>query len=172
MRCSLETDPMNDLYDSMLEYDAFLFATPVYMGTVNAQMKAFLDRMRPIWVRASSMTGKVGGAIAVGGDRAGGHEPAILDIASFFMTFGVFPVGGVPGGNLGACVWSHDKARAFDESVDEEGLRIVRALALKVAQTASWLAQARRQLGSPSGDADPLGLNPTIAAGLEAEDRA
>jgi len=171
MRCA-EKDIMNDLYDSLLEYDAFLFATPVYMGTMNAQMKAFLDRLRPIWVRAQALTGKVGGVIAVGGDRAGGHEPAILDIVSFLMTFGIYPVGGLHGGNLGACVWSHDKARAFDESVDEEGLRIVRALALKVAGTASWLRQARQTLGSTPAGSDSLALNPVIEAGLKAEDQA
>lgn len=166
MRCS-QDDPMNELYDSLLEYDGFLLATPVYMGTVSAQMKAFLDRLRPVWVNSGALAGRVGGAIAVGGDRSGGHETALLDIVSFFMCFGVFPMGGVPGGNLGACVWSHDKGRAFDESVDEEGLRIVRALARKVAHTASWLKQARLLSTSRPADLEPFSLNDTVATGRD-----
>jgi len=162
LRCS-QKDVMNELYDSLLEHDGFLIATPVYIGTVSGQLKAFLDRLRAVWVRASALTGKAGGAIAVGGDRAGGHEPALLAIASFYLTFGVLPVAGVPGGNLGACVWAPDTTAPFSESSDPEGLRVVRALGLRVAQHAAWLKRARRTLGPILPDVDPLALNPTMA---------
>jgi multimeric flavodoxin WrbA len=68
---------------------------------------------------------KVGIAIAVGGDRAGGQELAIQQIMTFYVLNGVIPVSGGPfGANLGATFWSKDTLK--DVKQDEEGFKTLK----------------------------------------------
>ena len=69
--------------------------------------------------------GKVGMAIAVGGDRIGGQELAIQQIITFYILNGVIPVsGGSFGANLGATFWSRDTLEGVKQ--DEKGFRSLR----------------------------------------------
>ena len=43
----IQQDDMTELYRKMLDADAFLWATPIYMWSPTAQMKLFLDRLFP-----------------------------------------------------------------------------------------------------------------------------
>ncbi|MCL4459031.1 MAG: flavodoxin family protein [Chloroflexi bacterium] len=140
--CSLKDD-MRQIYEPFLEADGYILATPVYMGTVSGQLKVMMDRMRTLWFHADLLANKVGGVLVTGGDRTGGHEPAILAIVGFYMCFGILPVAGIHGGNLGAAIWSKD-ARAVGAAQDEEGMRLCHDLGLKVAKTARLLKQARQ----------------------------
>jgi multimeric flavodoxin WrbA len=123
----IQKDDISELYPIMESADAWLLATPVYQGTVSAQLKALLDRCRAIVARnPDALKNKVGAAIAVGGDRAGGQEPAMLAVHAFYLANKMLPVSGGPfGSNLGASIWSHDK-RAQGAAADEEGLRTMR----------------------------------------------
>jgi multimeric flavodoxin WrbA len=72
-------------------------------------------------------------AIAVGGDRAGGQELAILQIITFYVLNGAIPVsGGAFGANLGAAFWSKDRLRDVEQ--DEEGFRSLRKTVTKFAE--------------------------------------
>jgi multimeric flavodoxin WrbA len=108
--CVFEDD-VAEMYPSMEAADAWLLGTPVYQGTVSGQLKAVLDRCRAIVARdVDALKDKVGAAVAVGGDRVGGQEPAIMAIHAFYLANKMIPVSGGPfGSNLGGTVWSHDK---------------------------------------------------------------
>ena len=116
-------DDMNTLYSLLEEASAYVFATPVYNGNVSGQMKTLMDRCRALLSRNHKVFRyKPVIAVAVGGDRVGGQEPAIQQITSFFVMNGGVPVsGGTFGANLGATFWSKDSLEGVLE--DEEGFR-------------------------------------------------
>lgn len=69
-----------------------------------------------------ALKGKLGMGIAVGGDRMGGQEIALMQIHAFFILNGVIPVsGGSFGANLGATFWSKDTKEGVKK--DEEGFK-------------------------------------------------
>ncbi|MCG2827895.1 flavodoxin family protein [Methanothermobacter sp. K4] len=120
--CVLKDD-MYPLYDLLRGAHGIIIATPVYNGGVSAQVKAIMDRCRALGAEDyDSLRGKVGMGIAVGGDRCGGQEPALMQIHTFYILNGVIPVsGGSFGANLGACLWSRDSLEGVKE--DSYGLK-------------------------------------------------
>jgi multimeric flavodoxin WrbA len=123
--CKLRDD-MYLLYPLFTKCNGIIMATPVYNGGVSAQIKTVMDRCRALVAADNKVfRHKVGMAVAVGGDRAGGQELAIQQITTFFMLNGILPVsGGFFGANLGAAFWSKDSLRGVKE--DEEGFRSLR----------------------------------------------
>jgi multimeric flavodoxin WrbA len=119
-------DDMYEVYPHLREADGIVFATPVYNGALSAQTKAVMDRCRALVAADFDFfRGKMGMAIAVGGDRMGGQELAISQIITFYVLNGVIPVGGGSfGANLGATFWSKDTLEGVKE--DEEGFRSLR----------------------------------------------
>lgn len=93
---------------------------------MSGQLKAVLDRCRALVARNPDVfKNKVGAAIAVGGDRVGGQEPAIMAIHAFYLANKMIPVSGGPfGANLGGTVWSRDK-KAEGAAADEVGMKTV-----------------------------------------------
>ena len=92
--CSI-SDSMDDLYLKLLEADGFVIGTPVYCGTISAQLKCMMDRCRAVG-RAKAgevFQHKVGGGIAVGACRSGGQDNALKDIIYYFILLGIYPVG-------------------------------------------------------------------------------
>lgn len=131
--CKLKDD-MYTLYPSLRNAEGLVIATPVYNGGISAQTKAVMDRCRALFAAdKNAFRRKVGMAIAVGGDRAGGQELAIQQIITFYVLNGVIPVsGGAFGANLGATFWSKDTLR--DVKQDEEGFRSLRKTVTKFAE--------------------------------------
>ncbi len=106
-------DDMTELYDKLIEADAFVFASPVYVMNVTPQMSAFFSRMRPLHaVKGGKLKDKVATAIAVGGTRHGGQEQTVGAIVNACLTRGIVYVGGEPGFYSGAMAWSEDKGAA------------------------------------------------------------
>jgi len=119
-------DDMQALYPKLGEARGIIMATPVYNGGVSAQTKTIMDRCRPlVAANRNFFRGKIGMAIAVGGDRNGGQELALSQILSFYILNGMTPVsGGFFGANLGATFWSRDTLEGVKE--DDEGFRSLR----------------------------------------------
>mgnify|MGYP006298533251 FL=1 len=139
--CVFEDD-VAKMYPSMEEADAWILGTPVYQGTVSGQLKAVLDRCRAIVARdIDALKDKVGAAIAVGGDRIGGQEPAIEALHAFFLANKMIPVSGGPfGANLGGTIWSRDKGAEGAEA-DEVGMEGVRATVTRLIEVTTALRQ-------------------------------
>jgi multimeric flavodoxin WrbA len=116
-------DDMYELYPLLKEARGIIVATPVYMGGVSAQTKIIMDSCRALLAADRNVfRGKVGMAIAVGGDRVGGQELAIQQAITFFVINGITPIsGGSFGANLGATFWSKDTLEDVRE--DKEGFR-------------------------------------------------
>ncbi len=133
--CAIKDD-MHELYRLLEDARGIVIATPVYNGGVSAQIKAVMDRCRALVAKDYDFfRGKVGMAIAVGGDRIGGQELAIQQIITFYILNGVIPVsGGSFGANLGATFWSRDTLEGVRE--DEEGFRSLRKTVKRFAEIA------------------------------------
>ncbi len=124
-QCIIQDD-MHSLYSLLKPAKGIVVATPIYNGGISAQLKAVMDRCRAlVSADRDCFRYKVGMAIAVGGDRAGGQELGILQIVTFFLINGVIPVsGGAFGANLGAAFWSKDTLEGVKK--DREGFRVLK----------------------------------------------
>jgi multimeric flavodoxin WrbA len=133
-------DDVQELYVLLTEADGLIIASPVYNGGVSAQIKGIMDRTRaPVAADKNFFKGKVGMGIAVGGDRAGGQELALMQIHTFYILNGMIPVsGGFFGANLGATFWSKDTLEGVKQ--DEEGFK---SLKKTVKRFAEYLTEYR-----------------------------
>jgi multimeric flavodoxin WrbA len=141
-------DDMQELYVLLTEAKGIILATPVYNGGVSAQIKAVMDRCRAaVAADKNFFKGKVGMGMAVGGDRAGGQELALMQIHTFYILNGMVPVsGGFFGANLGATLWSKDTLDGVKQ--DEEGFR---SLKKTVKHFAEVLAESDGKGGKHRG---------------------
>lgn len=147
-------DDMYQLYPLIREAEGFVLATPVYNGSMSAQMKIAIDRTRAtLAAEPRSLRRKPGMAIAVGGDRMGGQELAVQQIHTFYILNGMIPVsGGFFGANLGATFWSRDTLEGAME--DEEGMRSLRKTVRRFAETLNWLGEVEKATAK-ANDAEP-----------------
>lgn len=90
--CPLNDD-MNEIYKILENSDAIIVTSPVFFGSISAQLKALFDRTILLRRNGFLLKGKVGGAIAVGGSRNGGQEFAIQAIHSWMHIHGMVVVG-------------------------------------------------------------------------------
>jgi multimeric flavodoxin WrbA len=113
----INKDDMFEVYDLFRKADGIIMASPMYNGSISAQIKAVMDRCRALGAEDVDMLqGKIGMSIAVGGDRVGGQELAIQQINTFYILSGIIPVSGGPfGANLGGVFWSQDTLEGVKE---------------------------------------------------------
>ncbi len=132
-QCVLQDD-MQELYVLLTKASGIILATPVYNGGVSAQIKAVMDRTRAAVASDENIfKGKIGMGIAVGGDRAGGQELALMQIHTFYILNGMIPVsGGYFGANAGATFWSKDTLESVMQ--DEEGFRSLKKTLKRFAE--------------------------------------
>ncbi len=122
----VQKDAMAALYPLLQAATGIVIASPVYNGGVSAQTKAVMDRCRALAAAGDHVfRGKIGMALAVGGDRIGGQELTLQQIIAFYLIHGIRPVsGGAFGANLGASFWSKDTLDGV--KTDDEGFRSLR----------------------------------------------
>lgn len=115
-----------------------LVATPVYFSSVSALCKAFLDRWmayRKNW----DLRDKVGGAIAVAGNRNGGQELALQTIHAVMLGQDMIVVAdGKPHSRLGGSAISGGEGGV---AKDEQGMATVKGVGRRVAEVALKLAK-------------------------------
>ncbi|MGE5483466.1 MAG: flavodoxin family protein [Ignavibacteriales bacterium] len=106
--CRIDDD-FHAIYREVLASDGIIIASPVYVGTVSAQLKAFMERFRAGSIGAlfhgmrDPLRDKVGGALCVGIHPYGGQEFALQSIINFFLAEEMIVVGGdTPNAYFGA----------------------------------------------------------------------
>ncbi len=84
--------------EDLLEYDAIVMGSPVYYGTMAAELKQLIDDS----VRFhGQLDGKVGGAFASSGGPGGGNETTVLDLLKALMIHGMVVKGMYSGDHYG-----------------------------------------------------------------------
>ena len=137
--CAVD-DSMTELYPLLSEADGIVMGSPVYFGTINAQLKCMMDRCRPLGRAGKLLQHKVGGAVTVGACRSGGQDNAVKDIVYFFMLAGIYPVGLIKQLQIGAMglAWRpaaimDDKWKADHLGRDVQGLEEAHDIGRRVA---------------------------------------
>lgn len=109
-------------------------ATPVYFGSMTSQCKAFLDRCVMFRRNGFLLRDKIGGVIAVGGERNGGQEITIQTVHAAMLVQDMILVGdGKPTSHFGGTMWS-DCPEGIEN--DDTGLKTVQSLGRRVAEVA------------------------------------
>ena len=109
-------------------------ATPVYLGSMTSQCKAFLDRCVMFRRNGFLLRDKVGGVIAVGGARNGGQELTIQSVHAAMLVQDMVVVSeGKPTSHYGATLWS---GHPDGIKKDTFGLETARNLGKRVAEVA------------------------------------
>ncbi len=130
--CSIKDDFINlipGLNDNDLK--GLIIASPVYMGSITSQCKAFLDRMVMFRRNGFLLRNKVGAGLTVGGSRNGGQEIAIQVIhAALFINDFVIVSDGPGAAHFGGTLWNSDG----NYKNDEYGLITVRNLGKRVGE--------------------------------------
>ena len=90
-RC-VQKDDFEAVRAKIVAADALILASPNYLFSVSAQLKAFLDRCCGI-VHLLDFRGKYGAAVVTSG--GGGDEPIVDYLQRFLLMTGIHPVGGV-----------------------------------------------------------------------------
>ncbi len=115
--------------------------SPVYMGTMSSLCKVFLERCLVHRKNNYALSGKVAGAIAVGGARHGGQERTLQDIHAGLICHEMVIVGeSRPTSHCGGTLWNNWKD---DISQDEVGMATVKNLGKRMAEVALRLSAAK-----------------------------
>lgn len=140
--CPTYKDDMQEIYEAMVWADGMIIGTPVYWGSVSAQMKAVLDRTMPFCHYSSTFKGelshKVVGAIAMAFDRNGGQEYAIQTVHNWALVQDMIVVGSGPGTPC-VCYYGGTGYSMPSDAVDfvkkdGQGLKSCRGTGMRVAE--------------------------------------
>ncbi len=127
MRCVIEDDPFNELFAKMIEADAVILGSPVYVADVSAEMKGLIDRACLVSrANENPLKRKIGAAV-LAVRRAGAIHA--FDTINHFFTISEMIV-------VGSSYWNLAYGREAGEVVkDAEGMGTMTTLGENMA----WL---------------------------------
>ncbi|HEY3396831.1 MAG TPA: flavodoxin family protein [Armatimonadota bacterium] len=120
--------------EDLLEFDAIILGSPVYYGTMAAEVKRLLDDTIGFHGR---LAGKVGAAFATCGVFGGGVETTVLALLQAMLVHGMVIQGDAHGPHFGAVA-----VGAPDEKAAQEGEKLGRRTAALARQICGELPPA------------------------------
>ncbi|KPK77251.1 MAG: flavodoxin [Phycisphaerae bacterium SM23_30] len=82
----------------LLDYDGIIMGSPVYYGTMAAEMKNLIDESVSYH---GKLAGKVGGAFASSANVGGGNETTVMDLIKVELIHGMIVPGSAEGDHYG-----------------------------------------------------------------------
>ena len=82
----------------LLDYDGIIMGSPVYYGTMAAEMKNLIDESVSYH---GKLAGKVGGAFASSANVGGGNETTVMDLIKVELIHGMLVPGSAEGDHYG-----------------------------------------------------------------------
>jgi multimeric flavodoxin WrbA len=143
LKCKQEDD-LNSLIPTLIDkYIAgIIIGTPVYLGTMTSQCKAFLDRSVLFRRNGFIFRNKVGGVLAIGGVRNGGQELTIQAVQAALMCHHMICVSdGLNTCHFGATLFSGGQGGL---DADAFGLQTAHNHGRRVAQVALLLDNSKK----------------------------
>lgn len=135
--CHEKDAGLKEACDALEGAAAVVLGSPVYFGTVSAQLKALWDKTRGIRTRRS-LVGRPAAAVSVGAARFGGQETTVKALHDMLLIQGMSIVGEGLGdadaGHQGVCA---QKPAAEDSYALERAAILGRRLAQEVEKAAS-----------------------------------
>jgi len=135
LKCKQEDD-FNSLIPALSDEEiaGIIIGTPVYLGTMTSQCKAFLDRSVLFRRNGFIFRNKVGAVLTVGGVRNGGQELTIQAVQAALMCHDMVCVSdGFNTCHFGATLFSGGEGEGGIEA-DEFGIQTATNLGRRVAQ--------------------------------------
>lgn len=131
---------LGEALDLLRRADGILIGTPVYFGTVSAQLKAFWDKTRYLR-KNKDLLNTVGGVVTVGASRFGGQEMAIQAVIHMMLIQGMTVVG--DGQSDFDC--GHFGGPAQKPAVEDDfGLKRARITMLRIVEVAEATKSLRK----------------------------
>jgi NAD(P)H dehydrogenase (quinone) len=115
--------------DILLNFDAIAIGSPVYYGTMAAEVKEMIDESVK---HHGKLVGKAGGAFASSGGPGGGNETTVLDIVKALLIHGMIVQGDAEGDHYGPIAVgapderSRNECRRFGRRLAELAVRLAR----------------------------------------------
>lgn len=79
---------LETIYQMCQEADGIIFGSPVYFGSMSAQLKAFFDKTRDLRGK-KALVGKIACAVSVGATKYGGQQSTLRAIQDCCMVLGM-----------------------------------------------------------------------------------
>lgn len=132
----VEGQRQNDKLATRLdEFDAIIFSTPTYMGSVSGQLKSFFDAMAPGWF-TQKWRDKIAGGFTASSRAAGDKAGAFTAISAFVMQIGMIWVGTGAGFqenlNTNGFYFGPDATASTPEQLTESDLATAKHLGTRV----------------------------------------
>lgn len=83
---------LEEAFKKIKQADAVILASPVYFGTISAQLKSFFDKSRKIRAE-KGLYNKIGAGITTGTTKYGGQETTIKALHDIMLVHGMMVVG-------------------------------------------------------------------------------
>ena len=96
----------------LLDYDGIIMGSPVYYGTMAAELKKLIDESV---AHHGKLAGKIGGAFASSANIGGGNETTIMDLIKALLIHGMIVPGSAEGDHYGAVAIGEPDDRAKTE---------------------------------------------------------
>ena len=125
-------------YQLLAEADGLLVGSPVYFGTVSAQLKSFWDMTRSLR-QEQSLLNTVGGALAIGASRFGGQETTLKAIHDMMLVQGMIVVGDGDSESDSGHQGAAGKIMVADDNEAQERAEIIGRRVAKLAKITSEL---------------------------------
>lgn len=130
---------LEEIFNELRRADGIILGSPVYFGTLTAQMKAFWDKTRALR-KDKALVDVVGAAVTNGASRFGGQESTARALHEIMYTHGMTVVGSSfyadGAGHQAACA----QKPAYD---DYNAIKCTRILAKRVLAVARATAELR-----------------------------
>lgn len=131
---------LEEAFAKLAGADGIIMGSPVYFGTVSAQIKGFWDKSRRLRA-AHALLNTVGAAVATGGARYGGQETTLKALHDMMLVQGMILVGdghaSADAGHQGCCAQA-------PASGDENAAGRIEILARRVVELARCTVPLRR----------------------------
>lgn len=87
-----EGTKLEEAFEILKKADGIILGSPVYFGTVSAQLKAFFDKTRKLRTN-KELYNKVGAGVTVAASKYGGQETTIRAIHDILLVHGMMIIG-------------------------------------------------------------------------------
>lgn len=138
IRCS-QKDDFQEFIEILNDEElcGIVIGSPVYMGSMSAQCKAFIDRTVLFRRNGFKFRDLLGGVVTTGGSRNGGQELTIQTIHGAMHIHDMLPISdGNETAHFGGTVWAKKGVEKLDDPV---GLQTCFNLGKRMAQLAARL---------------------------------
>ncbi|MFN4361583.1 MAG: flavodoxin family protein [Hylemonella sp.] len=88
----LKAEALTNNPSSLLDYDAYVFGSPTYLGGVSGPFKSFIDSTGGLW-RKQQLKGKLAAGFTVSALPSGDKQSTLISMFTFAMQHGMIWVG-------------------------------------------------------------------------------